>query len=71
MADYSDAADALSTSLNSEPVEEYEISDRGRRVKRGSLADQVKTLATLRGLAARASGGLFRLAKHTEPTDVE
>ena len=59
MADYSNAAsnaeDALTTSSDG-LIEEYEISPRGRRVKRGRAADQIKAAAILEGLAARRAG---------------
>ena len=70
MSDYSTASSNADDALDNAAdgfVEEYEISSRGRRVKRGRLPDQVKTAALLEGLAARRSGGLFRLAKPRNP----
>ena len=69
MADYSTAASNASDALNaSEIIEEYEISPRGRRVKRGKPADQVQAALILEGLAARRGGrNLFSLAKPVNP----
>jgi hypothetical protein len=70
MTDYSDAAsnalDAL-TDASEGMVEEYEIRSNGRRVKRGRVKDQVEAAVLLQALAARQSGGLFRLAKPKAP----
>lgn len=66
MSDYSTASSNANDALDDAAdgfVEEYEISARGRRVKRGRVKDQVQTAILLEGLAARRSGGLFRLAK--------
>ena len=60
MADYSTASGNAETALNSAAdgfVEEYEISQTGRRVKRGKLTEQVAAAALLEGLASRRSGG--------------
>lgn len=70
MADYSDASEAAQDALANAAegfVEEYEITNRGRRVKRGRVADQVQAALLLEGIAARRSGGLFRLAKRRNP----
>jgi hypothetical protein len=71
MADYSDAAsnanDALTTSSDG-LIEEYEISPRGRRVKRGKASDQIKAALLLEGLAARRGGrALCNVAKFKAP----
>lgn len=71
MADYSTASsnaqDALSNAAEGF-VEEYEITNRGRRVKRGKVADQVQAALLLEGIAARRSAGsVFRLAKRKNP----
>lgn len=71
MSDYSTAAASALTSLNSATdggmVEEYEVSNTSRRVKRGKAVDQLKAALMLEGLAARrAAGGLFTLAKRQE-----
>lgn len=71
MADYSqantNAQDALANAADGF-VEEYEITNRGRRVKRGRVADQVQAALLLEGIAARRSaGGIFRLAKRKNP----
>lgn len=69
MADYSTASDNAADALGNDGfVEEYEISANGRRVKRGSLKNQLETATLLEGLAARrAAGGLFKLAKPRSP----
>ena len=71
MADYSTAASAAESALDDASeglIEEYEIRTNGRRVKRGRIPDQVKSMALLEGLAARRSaGGLFRLAAPKNP----
>lgn len=69
MADYSTAATNAQTALESAVaaggVEEYQIGDR--RVKRAAVEMQVKNLAMLNGLAARAArGGVCTLAKLQE-----
>lgn len=71
MADYSaassNAQDALANAADGF-VEEYEITSRGRRVKRGRVTDQVSAALLLEGVAARRSAGsLFRLAKRKNP----
>ena len=57
MADYSTAASNATTALNNSTdggfVEEYEVKDDGRRVRRGSLLDQVKAAAMLNALSNR------------------
>ena len=72
MADYSTAAAAAADALDDASegmIEEYEIGPRGRRVKRGKAADQIKSLALLEGLAARRGGrALFTLAKPVSPS---
>lgn len=69
MADYSSAADAAEDAITAAAeggfVEEYQ--HRNLRVRRGRLVEQVQSLAMLNGLAARASGGVCRLAKFQEP----
>lgn len=64
MADYASivdgASDALTNAAEGGFVEEYQ--HRNLRVRRGRVVEQVQALATLDGLAARRSGGLFRLA---------
>ena len=71
MADYSTAADAAAEALSEGPVEEYEIRNNGRRVRRGDPLRQVQAAAMLEGLAARRANGIFRVAKLAEPTDAE
>lgn len=69
MADYSDlatsAAAAIEAGADGGFVEEYQ--HRNLRVRRGRVVEQVQAIATLNGLAARASGGVCRLAKFQEP----
>lgn len=70
MADYSTASsnaqDSLANAADGGMVEEYQVGNR--RVRRGRQTEQIKGAALLEGLAARRSaGGLFRLAKFTEP----
>lgn len=71
MADYSTASSNANSAINSSSegfVEEYEISQTGRKVKRGRLKDQIGAALLLEGIAARrSSGGAFRLAKLQEP----
>ncbi len=68
MADFSTAAtQALNKLEDGAPVEEYEVTHRGRRVKHGRPLDQVNAAIRLNALAARCSGGLFRLAKFRNP----
>lgn len=71
MTDYSDAASNALSSLSDATdgmVEEYEISNNGRRVRRGKLKDQLDAVMKLQALAARQSGGgIFRLAKPRNP----
>jgi hypothetical protein len=72
VADYTEASqaaqDALAESTEGGCVEEYEITNRGRRVKRGSVKGQVEGALLLEGIAARRSGGgVFRLAKPRNP----
>lgn len=71
MADYSTASNSANSALNTSTdggfVEEYEVAENRRRVKRGSLQGQIDAAAKLEGLAARRSGGLFRLAKLRRP----
>jgi len=71
MADYSSAASNAGDALTSAAdglIEEYEISPRGRRVKKGKAADQVQATAILEGLAARRGGsGIFKLGKPRVP----
>lgn len=69
MADYSGASTAAEAAITSAAeggfVEEYQ--HRNLRVRRGRLVEQVQSLAMLNGLAARAGGGVCRLAKFQEP----
>ena len=68
MADFSTAAtNALNTLNDGSPVEEYEVTNRGRRVKRGRPLEQVEAAIRLNALAARCNGGLFRVAKFRSP----
>ena len=70
MADYSEAASNASDALDSNDglIEEYEISPRGMRVRKGKATDQLKTALLLEGLAARRGGRpLFTLAKPRAP----
>lgn len=71
MADYSTSSSNANSAINNSSeglIEEYEISQSGRRVKRGSLKGQIEAAVMLEGLAARrASGGLFRVAKLQDP----
>lgn len=71
MADYSTASSNAEAALNNAAdgfVEEYEITNRGRRVKRGKVVDQVQAALLLEGIAARRSAGsVFRLAKRKNP----
>jgi len=69
MTDYTSAKTNLETAIGNGLVEEYEVSKDKRRVRRGSVASQIDALARLEGLAARRSGGMFRVAKMQEPTD--
>lgn len=71
MADYSDAAEnaleALADNIDG-MVEEYEIRNNGRRVRKGRLKDQFDVLMKLQAMVARQSGGgIFRLAKPRNP----
>lgn len=71
MSDYSTASsnadDAIASSAEG-LVEEYEIRNNGRRVKRGRLTDQIDAATKLEGLAARrASGSISRLGKFRRP----
>ena len=68
MADFSTAAtQALNKLEEGAPVEEYEVTNRGRRVKHGRPIEQVNAAIRLSALAARCSGGLFRVAKFRNP----
>jgi len=71
MADYADASSNADDALVDAAeglIEEYEISPRGRRVKKGRLLDQVKAATILEGLAARRGGSrLFKLGKPRSP----
>lgn len=71
MADYSTASANASESIESATegfVEEYEIRSNGRRVKRGSLVEQVKAASLLEGLATRRSrASIFNLARFKNP----
>ncbi|MEQ8636902.1 hypothetical protein [Gimesia maris] len=69
MADYTTPQTAIEAALNNGLVEEYEARNDSVRVKRGTAASQIDALARLEGLAARRSGGMFRVAKMQEPTD--
>ena len=69
MADYASATTNLEGALGDDVVEEYETGNGKVRVKRGKLADQVKALALLDGLASRGTSGLLRLGKFQEPSD--
>ena len=68
MADYNTAATGAADSLTGDLVEEYEISENRRRVKRGKSLDQIDAAAKLEGLAARRAGSkMFTLAKFKRP----
>ena len=68
MADFSTAATKALTALEAgAPVEEYEITINGRRIKRGRPLEQVDAAIRLNALAARCSSGIFRLAKFRSP----
>ena len=71
MTDYSDAADNAADALTNAAdglIEEYEIRTTGRRVKRGSVVEQVKAAALLQGLSTRqAAGAICRLGKFSNP----
>lgn len=69
MADFSDAADAAAEGLAEGLIEDYEVRNNGRRVRRGDPLRQVQAAAMLEGLAARRAGSIFKLAKFTEPRD--
>jgi len=69
MADYTNAQTALDAAISNDLIEEYEISNDKRRVKRGSVKSQIETMARLNGLVSRQSGGMFRLGKLQEPSD--
>ncbi len=69
MTDFSDAKTALGAAIGDGLVEEYEISKDRRRVRRGSVKDQVDALARLGGLVDRQSNGLIRIGKITEASD--
>ena len=68
MADFSTAAtQALNKLEAGAPVEEYEVTNNGRRVKRGRPLEQVQAAILMNALSARCSGGLFRVAKFRNP----
>lgn len=68
MADYTAAANAALTDLlTGIPVEEYEVTKLGRRVRRGKPEEQVRAAILLDALAARSANGIFRLAKFRNP----
>jgi hypothetical protein len=68
MADFSTAATQALNTLNAgSPVEEYETTIRGRRVKRGKPLEQVEAAIRLSALSARCTSGLFRVAKFRNP----
>ncbi len=69
MANYNSASTALDTALSSDLVEEYEVGNGKRRVKRGSIKGQIDGLARLEGMAARRASGAFRLGKPQEPSE--
>lgn len=70
MANYTNAQSALNSAISSDLVEEYEVGNGKRRVKRGSVKSQLAAAAMLDGLVARrAAGSPFRLAKLQEPND--
>lgn len=68
MADFGTAAtQALNKLEEGAPVEEYEVTNRGRRVKHGRPLEQVNAAIRLQALAARCTGGLFTVAKFRNP----
>lgn len=68
MADFGTAAtQALNKLEEGAPVEEYEVTNRGRRVKHGRPLEQVDAAIKLAALSARCTGGLFHLAKFRNP----
>lgn len=69
MADFTNAKNALENDIGEGLVEEYQISNTGRRVKRGALSEQVKALAMLGGLIDRSTNGVLRVGKLQEPSD--
>lgn len=70
MANYTNAQNALNSAISSDLVEEYEVGNGKRRVKRGSVTSQINAAARLEGLVARRSAGTpFNLAKLQEPSD--
>ena len=70
MSDLSQAAQAAVNSLAASTaggfVEEYQVGNGQRRVRRGMLADQVNAAIKLDAIAARRSSGLFGLARFRE-----
>jgi len=70
MANYTNAQTALDSAMANDLVEEYEIGNGKRKVKRGSVLTQVNALARLEGMASRrSSGSMLRLAKLQEPSE--
>tara|TARA_R110000803_G_scaffold34016_1_gene74440 strand:+ start:1447 stop:1656 length:210 start_codon:yes stop_codon:yes gene_type:complete len=69
MADYTAASSGIESAIGNDLVEEYEIGNGKRRVKRGSIKDQIDASARLEGLVARRAGGMLNLAKMQEPTN--
>ena len=68
MADFSTAATQALNALSAGAlIEEYEVTDRGRRVKHGRPLEQVEAAIRLNALAARCTGGLFRVGKFRNP----
>lgn len=69
MADYSTIASGIAASIASASEDGIveELQHGSKRVRFGRVVEQAQTLAMLNGLAARASGGVCRLAKFQEP----
>ena len=71
MAGYSQAAANSETALNNSTdggfVEEYEVSETSKRVRRGTPTEQVRAALMLEGIAARRSGGLHHVVKFRKP----
>jgi hypothetical protein len=67
MTTLSDAANAALTSLTEGGlIEEYQIDKNGRRVKRGSVVDQVEAAMKLQAIANRqAKGTLMQVGVFT------
>jgi hypothetical protein len=70
MSDLSTAAQSAINSLAAATaggfVEEYQVGNGIRRVRRGSPTDQVNAALKLEAVSARRSSGLFNLSKFRE-----